>query len=105
MNLDLGTDELFREFLTELQALDDFRSEYATRYEFEGLGRDDQDVRRLMEAMAFYSARARGGAGRAMYRYKVQALEQLFPHLLSPMPAMALLYPVLTANVTETRRL
>lgn len=105
MNLELGSDDLFREFLAEVQALDDFRSEYQTRYDFEGLGRDDQDVRRLMEAMAFYVARARGGVQRAIHRYKLQALEQLFPHLLSPMPAMALLYPVLTSNVTETRRL
>ncbi|HTV23317.1 MAG TPA: type VI secretion system baseplate subunit TssF [Polyangiaceae bacterium] len=105
VNLDLGGDDLFREFLTEVQALDDFRSEYQRRYDFEGLGRDDQDVRRLMEAMAFYTARTRGGVQRALHRYKLQALEQLFPHLLSPMPAMALLYPVLTSNVTETRRL
>jgi len=104
-NLDLGSEDLFREFLTEVQALDDFRSEYQSRYDFEGLGRNDQDVRRLMEAMAFYAARTRGGAKRAIHRYKVQALEQLFPHLLSPMPAMALLHPVLTSNVTETRRL
>jgi type VI secretion system protein ImpG len=104
-NLDLGSEDLFREFLAEVQALDDFRSEYQSRYDFEGLGRDDQDVRRLMEAMAFYTARTRGGVQRAMHRYKLQALEQLFPHLLSPMPAMALLYPILTSNVTETRRL
>lgn len=105
VNLNLGSDDLFREFLAEVQALDDFRSEYQSRYDFEGLGRDDQDVRRLMEAMAFYTARTRGGVQRAMHRYKLQALEQLFPHLLSPMPAMALLYPILTSNVTETRRL
>jgi type VI secretion system protein ImpG len=105
VNLDLGHEDLFREFLAEVQALDDFRSEYQSRYDFEGLGRDDQDVRRLMEAMAFYTARTRGGVQRAMHRYKLQALEQLFPHLLSPMPAMALLYPILTSNVTETRRL
>lgn len=105
MSLEVGKEDLFREFLTELQALDDFRNEYASRYDFEGLGRDDQDVRRLMEAMAFYAARTRAGVERAMHRYKLQALEQLFPHLLSPMPAMALLYPVLTSNVTETRRL
>jgi type VI secretion system protein ImpG len=105
VNLDLGSEDLFREFLAEVQALDDFRSEYQSRYDFEGLGRDDQDVRRLMEAMAFYTARTRGGVQRAMHRYKLQALEQLFPHLLSPMPAMALLYPILTSNVTETRRL
>jgi type VI secretion system protein ImpG len=99
----IDDEALFREFLVEVQALDDFRNDYKLRYDFEALGREDQDVQRLIEAMAFYCARTRGGVERAMHRYKLRALEQLFPHLLSPMPAMALLYPMLTSNMTETR--
>lgn len=99
----MGKEALFQEFLAEVQALDDFRHEYKQRYDFEELGRDDQDVQRLMEAMAFYCARTRGGAEQAMRRYELRALEQLFPHLLSPLPAMGLLYPVLGSNMTEAR--
>lgn len=98
-----GNEALFRDFLSEVQALDDFRNEYEQRYDFQELGRDDQDVQRLMEAMAFYSARTRGQAERAMHRYELRALSQLFPHLLSPMPAMGLLYPLLTSNMTDAR--
>lgn len=101
----MSNEALFQEFLAEVQALDDFRHEYRLRYDFEELGRDDQDVQRLMEAMAFYCARTRGSAERAMRRYELRALEQLFPHLLSPMPAMGLLYPELGSNMTEARSL
>ncbi len=96
---------LFADFLDELQRLDDFRAEYGQRYRFEGLGRQDQDVQRLIEAMAFYSARTRASAARAMGEYRRRALESLFPYLLSPMPAMALLYPVLGNNMQESRLL
>lgn len=84
---------LLEDFLREIQSLEDFRALYRQRYAFEGLGSDDQDVRRLMEAMAFYAARSRGVAERAVRRYKRQALERLFPYLLTPMPAMGLLHP------------
>ncbi len=103
MEFEPGTPALFEEFLSELQALDDFRREYAERYDFQGLGRDDQDVQRLVEAMAFYRARTRASVQQGILQYKLQALEQLFPYLLSPLPAMALLHPVLASNVTDTR--
>lgn len=85
---------LLEDFVREIQSLEDFRVAYRQRYEFEGLGRDDQDIRRLMEAMAFYTARSRGVAERAIRRHKLQALERLFPYLLTPMPAMGLLHPI-----------
>ncbi|MEN9578062.1 MAG: hypothetical protein RJA70_1071 [Pseudomonadota bacterium] len=104
-SLNVASPGLFDDFLKEVQVLDDFRAEYSKRYEFEGLGRQDQDVQRLIEAMAFYSARTRRTAERAVEDYKRLALERLFPHLLSPMPEMALLFPVLGANTQETRAL
>ena len=105
MDLDAGERGLFERFMSELAALDDFRSEYAQRYEFQGLERDDQDVQRLIEAMAFYRARTRLRAEQGLLEYKLHTLEQLFPYLLSPMPAMALLYPVLESNMTDSRGL
>ncbi len=105
MALEFGSEALFNDFLKELQALDDFRTRYAVRHEFEGLGREDQDVRRLIEALAFYSARTRRASERAFATYRRQVLEKLFPHLLSPMPQMALLYPQLDSNMQEVRNL
>ena len=105
MTVEASEHGLFERFLGELAALDDFRQEYAQRYDFQGLGRDDQDVQRLIEAMAFYRARTRLRAERGLLEYKLHTLEQLFPYLLSPMPAMALLYPVLASNMTDSRDL
>lgn len=101
--LEFENDALFRDFLGEIQALEDFRAEYGRRYSFEGLERDDQDVRRLIEAMAYYSARSRGSAERAMRQLQRQALEQLFPYLLTPMPAMGMVCPELHPNMNEVR--
>jgi type VI secretion system protein ImpG len=101
----VDSETVFQEFLAEVQALDDFRTEYGHRYDFEGLGRDDQDVQRLIEAMAFYRARTKATVDHALREYKLRALEQLFPYLLSPMPAMAITAPNLASNMTETREL
>jgi type VI secretion system protein ImpG len=103
MELEAGKHALFEQFLSELSALDDFRTEYSARYDFQGLGRDDQDVQRLIEAMAFYRARTRLSVEQGIVQYKLHALEQLFPYLLSPMPAMALLHPILASNMTDSR--
>jgi type VI secretion system protein ImpG len=96
---------LFDEFLRELQTLNDFRAEYASRYDFEGLGREDPDVERLVEAMAFYRARTRSSVEAAIREHQLRALEQLFPYLLSPLPAMGILYPQLASNMTDSRTL
>jgi len=103
--MEISREVIFEEFLKELQVLDDFRTEYSSRYEFEGLERGDEDVQRLVEAMAFYRARTRVSVERAIQEYNLRALEQLFPYLLSPMPAMALLHPELASNFTDTREL
>jgi type VI secretion system protein ImpG len=84
-------DGLFEDFQRELEALDAFRDQFRSFYGFAGLDRDDPDVQRMVEALAFFSARTRREADRALARHEHRALEQLFPYLLSPMPSMALL--------------
>lgn len=96
---------LFEDFLEELQALNEFRAAYSARHDFEGLGNDDQDVRRLVEALAFYSARTRRASDRAFAAYRRQVLRKLFPQLLSPLPQTVLLSPELDANMQEVRLL
>jgi type VI secretion system protein ImpG len=82
---------LFQDFQRELEALEAFRDQFRSFYGFAGLERDDPDVQRMVEALAFFSARTRREAERALERHERRALEQLFPYLLSPMPSMALL--------------
>ena len=55
----MASDELQKAFLEEMHALDNFRMAYAAEHPSTPLDRDDPDVRRLMEAMAFFTARTR----------------------------------------------
>lgn len=73
-------------FLAELEAFDAF----AARREVEGgllPGRDDPDVRRMIEAMAFFSARTRAGAIAATSAAVRRIAAGTLDDLLSPCPA------------------
>ena len=59
-------DALYRSFLQEMEGLDAFRLAYRDRYPEAPLDREDPDVRRLIEAMALFSARTRLAAERHM---------------------------------------
>jgi type VI secretion system protein ImpG len=96
---------LFDDFQRELEALDSFREQYRHLYPFAGLDRDDPDVLRLLEALAFFTARTRGEADRAIAGYERRALEELFPYLVSPMPSMALVAVDGTERMPEARTL
>lgn len=85
-------------FLTELESLEHFRISYTGLFREAPLGREDPDVRRLIEALAFFSARTRQVGERAVNESLLQLFRQYFPYLLSPLPAMALL----RANVSSS---
>jgi len=59
--MDISRDRLSNLYLTELSELDAFTAERQGQFA-PGLGPEDPDVRRLIEAMAFFSARTRAGA-------------------------------------------
>jgi type VI secretion system protein ImpG len=84
-------DALYKNFLAELEALEKFRMGYTAQYTAAPLGREDQDVRRLIEALALFSARTRLAGQRAIARGALRLFQQHFPYMLSPMPAMAML--------------
>jgi type VI secretion system protein ImpG len=81
---------LFEAFQRELESLETFRERYRHLYPFAGLERGDPDVQRLLEGLAFFTARTRRAAERALAAHERRALEQVFPHLCTPMPSMAL---------------
>lgn len=84
-------DPLYREFLTELDALERFRTAYAGMRPAAGLVGDDPDVRRLIEALALFSARTRRASSRAIDQGMLRMFRQHFSYLCDPMPAMSLL--------------
>lgn len=85
------SDPLYREFLNELDALERFRMTYASIRPQAGLGGDDPDVRRMIEAMALFSARARQASHRSMDQGIRRMFQQHFSYLCDPMPGMAML--------------
>src|ERR1700712_2124013 len=87
-------------FLAELSALDAF----AARREVEGgliPGRDDPDVRRLIEAMAFFSARTRAAAAGAMQDAGQRIAAGTLDDLLAPAPAALMAQAVPDASLVE----
>lgn len=48
----------FGEFLAEMRALEEFRQSYAARHPLARIDREDPDVRRMTEAMAYFTVRA-----------------------------------------------
>jgi len=87
-------DALYKAFLAELESLEKFRMGYTALHPRAPLGREDQDVRRLIEAMAVFSARTRLAGQRALARSTLRLFRQHFPYVLNPMPAMAMLRAV-----------
>ena len=84
-------DDFDRVFTEELSALDAFFDERAEKHEHFKLGRQDPDVRRILEAVAFFSARTRRLAA-ANVRAAVERLVRgQLDDLLSPLPAAGML--------------
>ncbi|WP_437590295.1 type VI secretion system baseplate subunit TssF [Sorangium sp. So ce1000] len=77
-------------FHEELAALDHTIESGVRRGEL-AAGTDDPDVRRLIEAMAFFSARTRASASAAMRAAIIRLAGGLLDNLFAPMPAAALL--------------
>ena len=96
---------LFDDYQRELEALETFRERYRHLYPFAGLDRDDPDVQRLLEGLAFFTARTRRTADRTLAGYERRALEQVFPHLVTPLPSMAMLTVDAAERMVEIRTL
>ncbi|AUX29129.1 MULTISPECIES: type VI secretion system baseplate subunit TssF [Sorangium] len=87
-------------FLAELAALDAF----AARREVEGgllPGREDPDVRRLVEAMAFFSARTRAAAAASTRAAVRRIAAGTLDDLLAPSPAALMVQAVPDGGLVE----
>lgn len=92
---------LYKTFLEEMSALENFRIAYASLHPGVPLDREDPDVRRLIEAMALFSARTRLAGSRNIYATRRRIFQQFFPHLLAPLPSMGILQAVPTRQFVE----
>ena len=83
--------ELEATYLDEMQALERFRIAYAGAHPLVPLHRDDPDVARLLEAIAFFSARSRIAAGGRLDDALLRLFRATFDELLRPIPPTCLL--------------
>jgi type VI secretion system protein ImpG len=91
----------YRTFLEELRDLADFRSSYALEHAAAGLEGDDPDVKRIIEALAFFNARTRIALNRSIDSGNRRLYQQFFSFLLTPLPAIAMLQAKPTGTLTE----
>lgn len=96
-----NNDGIYKDFLTELEAMEKFRMGYAADHPNTPLRREDQDVRRLIEAMAFFSARTKAAGQRAIARSTRKLFQQHFPYILTPLPAHMMVQAELDARFVD----
>lgn len=94
-------DRLYKAFLEGMQDLENFRQGYAAAHPGAPLDRDDPDVRRLIEAMAFFAARTHMVGIRNIMASHNRIFQQFFPYLLAPQPAMGILQARPTGQFAE----
>jgi len=93
--------QLFEQFLAELRSLKAFRERYLSMHPWTPLDITDPDIRHLMEAMAFFSARGHLAGRRSVDGLGQRLFAQYFPFLLSPLPAAGLLRAEVTGQLVE----
>src|SRR5947208_15366545 len=84
-----------------MHALENFRVTYTGVHEGVPLEREDPEVRRLIEAMAFFTARTRASSLRNLLATRRRLFQQFFSFLLSPLPAMGFLQAQISGRFAE----
>lgn len=98
----MSSGERFEEsLLAELRELETFRTRYHREQPAAQLDREDPDVRRLLEALAFSAVRTRQAALRNQSAAWRRLLGSYFDFLLQPLPAMGIAQAVVTARMSE----
>lgn len=94
-------DRLYDAYLTEMRELENFRLEYSAEHPSAPLGREDPDVRRLVEALGFFAARTRIAGQASLAKTRRRIVRQLIPYLLSPIPPMGVVEARTTGQFSE----
>lgn len=100
-----AADKLYQDFLSELDTLERFRQGFQRTYPSAPLEREDPDMRRLMEAMAFFSVQTRQATLHNLRSTWVRLFSSYFDFLLEPLPAAALVQAVPSEKMVEVVRL
>lgn len=95
-------DDLYKTYLEEMQALENFRVSYTSLHAGASVDREDPEVRRLLDAMAFFTARTRTAALRNLLATQRRLFQQFFSFLVSPLPATAMVQAVVSGKLAES---
>lgn len=94
-------ERLYQDFLSEMDALERFRRRFQERHPAAPLEREDPDVRRLIEALAFFSVQTRQSTLRSMRSVWWRLFAGFFDFLVEPVPSAALVQAVPTEKMVE----
>jgi type VI secretion system protein ImpG len=94
--------QLFKRYLEELQSLEAFRLQALTLNPRVPLNREDPDVQRLVESLAFFNASSKDSVRHSQLLTTRRIFQQFFSYLLDPLPGMAMLSARQTGQFVET---
>jgi type VI secretion system protein ImpG len=86
----MGRDILEKHLVAELKTLEDFRLRHGQRHPHGRVEREDPDVRRMIEAMGFFSVRTRLATMRNLQATWRRLFGTYFGYLLDPLPSKML---------------
>lgn len=90
-----------KHLIEELRELEEFRRLYQRRHPAVEMERDDPDVRRLIEALAFFSLRTRVASLERQQALWRRLFASYFPFLLEPLPMMAIAQAQWSPRLTD----
>jgi type VI secretion system protein ImpG len=95
------TNQFYQDYLAELAALERFRQSFRHTYPRVPLEQEDPDVRRLVEAMAFFSVQTRHATLHNLRSTWLRLFSSVFNYLLEPLPAAGLVQATPTEKMVE----
>ena len=98
----MGRDVLEKHLVAELKTLEDFRQRHDKRHPSGRVEREDPDVRRLIEAMGFFSVRTRLATIRNVQATWRRLFGAYFGYLLDPLPSKLLVSAQVTPRMVES---
>lgn len=87
-------------YLSQLQGLEQFRSQYQSAFATAALDRDDPELKRLTEAIAYCTAHTQQAALSSLRRHEQQLLIQTHPYMATALPAKTIIQAHPDAKMT-----
>ncbi|HNF97220.1 MAG TPA: type VI secretion system baseplate subunit TssF, partial [Pseudomonadota bacterium] len=95
-------DVVEKHLVTELKTLEEFRQRHVQRHPHSRVEREDPDVRRLIEALGFFSVRTRLATLRNLHATWRRLFGTYFGYLLKPLPTRLLVQAQVTPRMVES---